>query len=233
MTSAVFNKISNTPFNIKGFTSGSEQAVIINIDCTGATEINTPQQMNVYVDGGVVSRSETGDFSTGKVILNFYNTSEDLTINATNVCGQIIAPNANLSVANGNGNFIARNITIKGETHRTDFTGTTTPFRASVSGVKTVDGNAPTESFTFDSYALVNGNWEKDETVTSNATTGSFSFSEKTYEAEGTYWYAISENQSGVSGYNLATDLYLVKVEIQKQSSGDSTAYTNSQTERP
>ena len=226
MTAADFNKISNTPLNIKGFTSGSEQAVIINIDCTGATEINTPQQMNVYVDGGVVSRSETGEFSTGKVILNFYNTSEDLTINATNVCGQIIAPNANLSVANGNGNFIARNITIKGETHRTDFTGTTTPFRASVSGVKTVDGNAPTESFTFDSYALVNGNWEKDETVTSNATTGSFSFSEKTYEAEGTYWYAISENQSGVSGYNLATDLYLVKVEIQKQSSGDSTAYT-------
>jgi hypothetical protein len=130
MTASELNGISGTPLSFTGFTSGSDQGIIVNVNCAGATTISMPQEIKVFVDGNMVGRGETGDFTTGKVVFNFYNTSSDLQINATNVCCQIIAPNASLSVSNGNGNFIANNVTINGETHRTDFTGTTVPFSA-------------------------------------------------------------------------------------------------------
>ena len=153
---------TDTPLNIKGFTSGNSGSLIINVDCSGAAgSIKVASEIKVYVDGQPVSHSETVDFSTGKVIWNFINTSNSTSIFLQNYFGQIIAPNADVTANNGNGNIIANNVTVSGETHRHDFTGTTIPATVESDVQKTVNGAEPSQNqvfqFTLEQYVGTGG----------------------------------------------------------------------------
>ena len=108
---------------IDGFKSGTNGTVVINVDCTGVTQINMPQA-RVVVDGQEMNTSEVTDFSAGKVIWNFTN-AEGVTIKTHLMTGIVVAPGATVAVnQNLNGTVVADNIYINAESHRTDFTGT-------------------------------------------------------------------------------------------------------------
>ena len=108
---------------MSGFTDGANGTIVINVDCTGASEIWMPSAP-IYVDGNMVSMNETVDFSAGKVIWNFEN-AEGVTINTYLMTGMIVAPGANVNIKqNLNGTVVVENIKVEAESHRTDFTGT-------------------------------------------------------------------------------------------------------------
>lgn len=108
---------------MSGFTDGANGTIVINVDCTGVSEIWMPSAP-IYVDGNMVSMNETVDFSAGKVIWNFVN-AEGVTINTYLMTGMIVAPGANVNIKqNLNGTVVAENIKVEAESHRTDFTGT-------------------------------------------------------------------------------------------------------------
>ncbi|MFT3985934.1 MAG: choice-of-anchor A family protein, partial [Lachnospiraceae bacterium] len=148
MTASELNGYSSNKFDLKGFESGKSGSIIINVNCSGASVVNMPQSANIYVDGKMVSASEITEWSAGKVIWNFYNCS-GTTINATSVFGAIVAVGATLNVNKGNGTFIADKVTVTGETHRTDFTGITTPTSANMTVSKSFDGTWPESGFQF------------------------------------------------------------------------------------
>ncbi|HOO27162.1 MAG TPA: choice-of-anchor A family protein, partial [Lachnospiraceae bacterium] len=148
MTASELNGYAGNKFDLKGFESGKNGSIIINVNCSGVSTVTMPQSSNVYVDGSMVSASETTEWSAGKVIWNFYNCS-GATIYAQSVFGAIIAVDATLYVNKGNGTFIADTVYVTGETHRTDFTGITTPTSAKLNVHKTFDGTWPDAGFTF------------------------------------------------------------------------------------
>ena len=101
------------------------QSIIINIDCKGADKISFPNKASeIYVNGSKLENGETSAVKAGRVVYNFYNASGK-EIYLQKVFGQVIAMGATLEVNKGDGNFIAENVTISGETHRRDFVGTT------------------------------------------------------------------------------------------------------------
>jgi hypothetical protein len=152
MTAQEFNKLRNQTssgsLSIKGLDQDSKQALVINIDCKDENDINGPigNGINVYFGDNPVNKGETTDFSGGRVILNFYNTTQNTKITLNQVCCQVIAPNAELTIVNGNGNgnFVANKVNITGETHRMDFTGKIEDTSTSVSVKKVWKGTRGT-----------------------------------------------------------------------------------------
>lgn len=107
---------------IDGFRSGYNGTVIINVDCTGVTEINMPQA-RVVIDDQEQSPTEVTEFYAGKVIWNLLNANE-VTIYTHLMTGAVIAPGATVNITqNLNGTVVAENINVKAESHRTDFVG--------------------------------------------------------------------------------------------------------------
>ena len=107
---------------IEGFSFGSNGTVIINVDCTGVTEVNVPQA-RVVIDGQEQSPTEVTEFYAGKVIWNFLNAG-GVTINTHLMTGAVIAPGATVNITqNLNGTVVAENINVRAESHRTDFVG--------------------------------------------------------------------------------------------------------------
>lgn len=107
---------------IDGFKKGYNGTVVINVDCTGVTEINMPQA-RVVIDGEEQGVNEVTEFSAGKVIWNFIN-AEGVTINTHLKTGMVVAPGATVNInQNLNGTVVADIINVKAESHRTDFTG--------------------------------------------------------------------------------------------------------------
>ena len=111
---------------MSGFRSGHEGSIVINVDCTGVSQIDMPKAL-VVVDGQEQGTNEVVEFSNGKVLWNFIN-AEGVTINTHLMTGMVIAPGATVNVMqNLNGTVVADVVNIKAESHRTDFTGKIVP----------------------------------------------------------------------------------------------------------
>lgn len=109
-------------FSVRGFTAGKMGTVIINIDCQGYSTIDVPK-VRMYIDSVNLPLSEMTTFVSGKILLNFVNAA-GVTINFNETYASVLAPESNvISNQNLNGTIIGNNVTIKAESHRTDFTG--------------------------------------------------------------------------------------------------------------
>ena len=215
---------------MKGFQKGHNGSIIVNVDCSGVDTVNMPKAF-IYIDGQQQSTNEVTEFSAGKVIWNFIN-ANGVTINTNLMSGMVVALGATVNAPqNLNGTIVAENIHNTGETHRTDFTGTTVPAQATFGGVKTVDGKAPNanQKFTFKLDELVkdasgNNVWSTIDTVQNSGT--SIGFSDISYTTEGTHWYRIYEDQTAVAGYKLTTSQYIMKVVVTRsQTSSGNTKF--------
>lgn len=113
--------------HLGGFQSDHNGSIVINVDCAGASVVTLPNAL-VNVDGKLQPTSEVVDFSNGKVLWNFLN-AEDVTIEARQMTGMIVAPGATVNInQNLNGTVVADNVNVKAESHRTDFTGKIVPY---------------------------------------------------------------------------------------------------------
>ena len=127
------SKIGNG-IDMKGFETGGNGAIIVNVDCKDWDESQTltMPRAYVYVDGKQVNLTETLDFSAGKVIWNFINTARTsgtlLKIQTNLMTGAVVAPDAHINLAlSYNGTAIGRVVENNSETHRTDYTGKIVP----------------------------------------------------------------------------------------------------------
>lgn len=231
MTAQELNNISGTPIRFTGFETydgsgnyvgnAKQGAIIVNVNCKGYSGwLNLPQETKVIFDGKKeVDRAEVVEFSGGKIIWNFYNVGNGLTINGSQVCGIILAPDADIKINNGNGNFIGKNVEINGESHRTDFTGTTIPFAAQLTATKTVDGRTPlaNEKFNFTLYEIVSGVPTKIQTVQNNG--ANISFDKISYSKDsdiGDHWYFIKEDEINNSRISRDDTAYIIKTTVTK-----------------
>ena len=121
MTSSQLESYANG-FSIRGFTQDAVGSVILNIDCAGDANVTVPKIL-MQVGSEMLNFKELTSFSSGKIILNFVNSANaNIALNLT--YASIIAPDANIiAYQNVNGAIIGNNVTIKAESHRTDFTG--------------------------------------------------------------------------------------------------------------
>ncbi|MGN0801577.1 MAG: Cna B-type domain-containing protein, partial [Candidatus Faecivicinus sp.] len=111
---------------IDGFQSGKSGTVVINVDCAGVSSITMPRAY-IVIDGQKQSTNEVTEFSNGKVIWNFVN-AEGVTITTNEMTGIVLAPGATVNIGqNLNGTVVAKNVNVKSESHRTDFTGNVVP----------------------------------------------------------------------------------------------------------
>ncbi len=209
----------------------SDRAIIINIDCSNTTKryggydvANPENAAKVVVDGKDLSTSETTVIEAGRVVYNFYN-AEGKKIFLQQITGQVIALGADLEINQGNGNFIAKNVTVMGETHRTDFVGTTTKSGSiEIKGTKTVDGeDVPEEyadgAFTFEIYQrnyygyYYGYAWDKVGEVNNVGNSVSFDLTD-TIDDVGTYYFYLHEKAGSSSNITYDSRYYLAKVEI-------------------
>ncbi len=110
-------------FGIKGFQSGHNGSVIINVDCSSTYGFIELPICEIYVDGNKLNFSEVSSFVNGKVIFNFVNCTA--TIDTNLMYATLVAPNATINVwQNLNGTIIGDTVNIWAETHRDDFVGT-------------------------------------------------------------------------------------------------------------
>ena len=166
-------------FGVKGFQTGHNGTVIINVDCSGySSAITLPNSLMYYGTGNTsVPITETTNFVNGRILWNLYNYSGTVTTQL--LYASLLAPNATVIVgANLNGTVIGNNVTINAESHRDDFIG-------DVQNGVTVTGNkvwsdygagAPANtSVTFQLYRSTDGGATKTAygtPVTLNSTTG-------------------------------------------------------------
>lgn len=116
-------------WDMKGFRSGGNGAIVINVDCSDWDESETLKmpEARVWVDGEPVGLEETLDFSAGKVVWNLVN-AEGLTIESNLMTGMIIAPESHIDLMYSfNGTAIGNSVKNHSETHRTDFNGRIVP----------------------------------------------------------------------------------------------------------
>ena len=233
MTAAELNTLSGNPLKMMGFESGHDGSIIVNVDCSGVSEVNMPQKACVYIDGNEQNTGETVNFANGKVIWNFVNATNKV-INAYQMTGMIIANGATVNLkSNVNGTVVADNVNVLAESHRTDFTGVTTPAEVEADGTKTVDGKEPTstQKFNFElaesTVAFDNENealnstsdkWKVSETVQNNGS--KINFNNLHYGTDtdiGTHWYKVSEKSDvNNTSYIYDNTVYLMKVVVTK-----------------
>ncbi len=141
------------PVNIN-FPSGSQAGLLINIDMAGKSEFEMKETM-VSLDGGesvLVSNERLyGDSGNNRVYFNFYDsTAVDKqfrgTVTTTNIIvGTIFAPMAELNAPSGNlnGMFVAKNISVKSESHRIN------PYNLPPAPKKDIDPEVTIEDWTY------------------------------------------------------------------------------------
>lgn len=138
MTASELASLPNE-LHMKGFESGHQGTIVMNIDCTGATSFTMPNAI-IYVDGKEQSTNEVTEFSAGKVIWNFIN-ADGVQIRTQRMTGMVIAPGATVEISqNLNGTVVAENVTVSAESHRTDFTGTLEEFEYDPGTLEDEDG---------------------------------------------------------------------------------------------
>lgn len=137
----------------KGFDSGRPGLLILNVDLKGADEFLLPGTEILYSDGNQAPHTEVTKWQTGNVLWNLYDSSDADYLyrgkvrNESAVAAHILAPEADVTLKhNLNGTVIARNIDVRGESHRTDLT------------MYSVDPGGDTMEITVGKY------WQSDET---------------------------------------------------------------------
>ena len=118
--------------DFKGFLSNKQDAIIVNVDCSGASTITLPQTYSYIYNPSTGAttvtttqevHSESG-FGTNRVLWNFYNASGVTIDVASATNSSILAPAATVTLnSNINGTVIANVITVNAENHRDDFWG--------------------------------------------------------------------------------------------------------------
>ncbi|WP_026660567.1 choice-of-anchor A family protein [Butyrivibrio sp. AC2005] len=203
-----------------------QQAIIINIDCSGNDGILHPNQANVIkVNNQELSTKEEKDVKAGRVVYNFYNASgKEFFLN--DIFGQVIALGAKVTITNGNGNFIADTVTIKGETHRRDFIGTTEKGAVvSIKAKKTVNGNEPSadQVYTFKAERLYSSG--QTVTGTNKGSDISIDVSELIDDKEGQYYILLTEEKGTDTSIGYDGTRYLAIIDIKSKKDGNKTIY--------
>jgi choice-of-anchor A domain-containing protein/pilin isopeptide linkage protein len=225
-----------TDVNFKGFESGHNGSIIVNVDCENH-DVTLPERALVYIDGKEQSTTETTDFSAGKVIWNFKNCNSK-TITAKNMSGTIIALGASVELTqNINGTIIAENTHNNAETHRSDFTG-------KISGDSTnfnVKKSFSSGTWPSGSVYTINISRADDDnaplptttslTLSSDDSTknfGDITYSPDSAKASGTYsyYYKIFENSGNnpVTGVTYDPSIYYIKVVVEYDNTINHTA---------
>ncbi|MCR5343562.1 MAG: choice-of-anchor A family protein [Butyrivibrio sp.] len=212
------------------------QSIIININCADVTNVMHPTKATVItVNSTALSTGEEKAVKAGRVVYNFYN-CDGKNIDMVEVFGQIIAVGANLTVTNGNGNFVAENVTITGETHRRDFVGTTEKGAlVSIEAKKLVNGKEPSaeQVYTFKAQKM-NRPSEKssaleftDKVITGKNTGSKLSIdvSEFIENKTGNYYVLISEEAGTDTSVTYDKTQYLAEIHISSKKDGNKTIY--------
>jgi len=197
------------------FSDQNKGSIVMNIDCSGMSEINMPERALVNINGKDQGTSEVTTFENGKVIWNFIN-CEGTTINVKQTTGMILAPGATVNLkANVNGTVIADTVNVDAESHRTDFTGTITKTTGAFEAIKQVNGKTPAadEKFTFVLEQKIGDDWQLIETVQNNGS--AIKFKDITFDVEGTYTYRFRELGEGApEGYQTSGEVYYMEVKV-------------------
>ena len=107
---------------VKGFTSGSDGTVFINVDCSGFTGTVHIPNSEMQVDGSWLGFQERTTFIYGHILWNFINCTSD--IETGRVYGTIVAPDSTIKLyQNVNGTVVGENVYVYAESHRDDFVG--------------------------------------------------------------------------------------------------------------
>ncbi len=116
--------------NIDNLPIKSDSALVINVDCQGASSIDIPKTY-LRVNGQNVGIGEVDEVfgDTGYVLYNFYNTAGNLPITVHECTASVLAPSAALTLGPGSacGTFIGNNVTVAAESHIRPFHGNLKP----------------------------------------------------------------------------------------------------------
>ena len=124
-TASEMSSISSQPLHLKGFTSGNNGSLILNVNMSGASSVTMPD-LYVYVDGVRISANETTTFTTCRVLVNFIGASGS-TINMKLANASVLAQGARVNLnQNLNGTVVADTIYVYAESHRDDYVGKVT-----------------------------------------------------------------------------------------------------------
>ncbi len=120
---ACSDNTKGNPIYINGVPTDGSGALVINVNCEGASPTTMPNEIILNAaDGKKADPGET-DADTGYVLWNFYN-ADGVTIDGMIMVSSILAPGATLNLhGNACGTFIADNINVDGETHTRPFHG--------------------------------------------------------------------------------------------------------------
>ena len=207
------NEYAGADLAIQGFASGHDGTIVFNVDCSGLKTVTMPQRAKIFIDGKEQPTDEVVEFSAGKVVWNFIN-AEGVTINTWQMTGMVLALGATVNVnQNLNGTVVAENVYVKGESHRTDFTGkivhTTTNF--SIQKVDSENISISLPNATFDLYQWDGSEYVKVNTAPEQYTSdanGLVSFPDLEYNTA----YKLIETTSPV-GYILDDEPYYILLE--------------------
>lgn len=113
----------------KDFDSKRPGLLILNVDLADVEEFLLPGTEILYSNGTKAPNGEVTEWQTGNVLWNLYDSSKadglyrGTVRNESAVAAHILAPEADVTLEhNLNGTVIARNIDVRGESHRTDLT---------------------------------------------------------------------------------------------------------------
>ena len=197
----------------------SDQTVVFNIP---DSSLNL-HGFTISLDGGDEVSSATSDQGADiyakRVVFNMPNASS---VNAADgVLGVFLCPNADFHIGTtSTGWLVAGKVTNGGEWHgvwQEMPDSIYIPTSKGLKAVKTVDGQTPAsgEVFTFTLEEYQNNTWSTIQSKTNNGS--EVSFDEISYNAEGTYYYRVSETK-GTGEYQYDETTYVVKVVVTSSS---------------
>ena len=245
-----FVELGGNELRTTGFsdTKNNKGTLIINVNCENVDTININTEIWMYYANGNRhskghSNSSLDSYYDGKVLWNFYNSSNTHIIIRNGFVGTILAPFADVTIAENTteGQIFANNIVINSEPHKIGFSGTDIPFSTDFTFGKAIVGvengevitRTPTgqEVFTFGLYELKNGKWESIKTVNNNK--GKIDFGSQSYASNtpngSVFWYKVKEIETENSSFIYDKKEFLVKVVIKnltgRNPSADTTYY--------
>lgn len=230
--------------------------VFENISEIGAIDVNkeeNPYGNAVLIDNasGAISLPQAfvngtatlpgGDQEIGEGLGVVYVVPNAISVNCSGAWerwwGHIVAPQANVygMIGDANGCTISASYNNPGtECHMWPYNGDIIkPTSHTFGATKTVDGAVPSsdQKFTFLLDELKGGKWINIQT-TENIL-GKVVFRDIGYSTDsdcGEHWYRICERQDTANGYKLSTAQYILKVNVDKVTSGTTTTYTKETT---
>lgn len=224
------NEISQIGDYLKvyGFEDNHKGTVIFNVDCSD-NKSNSIKIPRVYtMIAGKSSPAGTGEipydkrnnYQNNKIIWNFTN-CKGKTIEARELVGVLLAPEASLKVWNMNGIIIGDNVTVEGETHREDFVGEL-PSGCNISenltAKKLVDGKTPNADVNGKFHFLLEkwdgSSWAECDETSNDGGNIKFELSYTKGDIEKTFFYLLSEKDEKDTAYSYDKTRYLYAVKV-------------------